>query len=228
MESNTFIRNVEFEPLNNSKYLTPIRMKFEARLKENDKVRKIVWDVASEHDSVATLLYNRDHDTLLFVKQFRASVFFGAVRRQKENIEKTIESIDFTKYPPNMGYSLELCAGLIDKPGVSVIQHAQEEILEECGYKVPLEEIKFLKRFTTGIGFSGAQQHLFYAVVDDKMIVHEGGGNEEEGENIETVSMTIKEVKDLMNQDELCSPPGFLYVVQHFLDNIYSKVKQSI
>uniref|UniRef100_A0A0K0E9E8 Uridine diphosphate glucose pyrophosphatase NUDT14 n=2 Tax=Strongyloides stercoralis TaxID=6248 RepID=A0A0K0E9E8_STRER len=198
MEDDTFIKNVEFEPLNNSKYLTPIRMIFEARLKKNDKVRKIIWDVATEHDSVATLLYNKDHDTLLFVKQFRASVFFGAVKRQKENLGKTIENIDFTKYPTSLGYSLELCAGLIDKPGVSVLKHAHEEILEECGYDVPLEEIKLLKRFITGIGFSGAQQHIFYAIVDDSMIVHEGGGIEEDGENIETISMTINETKFIL------------------------------
>uniref|UniRef100_A0A0K0EWK5 Uridine diphosphate glucose pyrophosphatase NUDT14 n=1 Tax=Strongyloides venezuelensis TaxID=75913 RepID=A0A0K0EWK5_STRVS len=223
MGEDTFIRNVEFEPLVNSKYLTPIRMKFEARLKKDDKIRKVVWDVATEHDSVATLLFNKDHNTLLFVKQFRASIFFGAVRRQKENLGKTLKEIDFTKYPVDMGYSLELCAGLIDKPGVSVLKHAQEEIFEECGYEVPLEEIKFLKRFTTGIGFSGSQQHLFYAIVTDDMIVNKGGGNEEEGEIIETVSLTIDEVKELMKQDELCSPPGFLYVVQYFLDNIHNQ-----
>uniref|UniRef100_A0A0N4ZPG4 Uridine diphosphate glucose pyrophosphatase NUDT14 n=1 Tax=Parastrongyloides trichosuri TaxID=131310 RepID=A0A0N4ZPG4_PARTI len=220
----TFIRNVTFESLDNPKYLTPIRMKFEAKLKESDEVKNIVWEIACEHDSVATFLYNKDHDNVIFVKQFRPSVFFGAVRRMSENVNKSIHEIDFTKYPVSLGFSLELCAGLIDKPGVSVLKHAHEEIFEECGYNVPLENIKFLKRFTTGIGFSGAQQHIFYAIIDDSMKVHEGGGNVEEGENIESIIMSIDEVKDLMNEDTLNSPPGFLYATQYFLDYIYKTI----
>lgn len=46
-----------------------------------------------------------------------------------------------TKYPPTIGVTYEVCAGILDKPTKSPVEVAQEEIIEECGYHVPLEKI---------------------------------------------------------------------------------------
>lgn len=45
------------------------------------------------------------------------------------------------KYPVNLAITLELCAGIVDK-SKSLREIAQEEVLEECGYHVPLERIE--------------------------------------------------------------------------------------
>lgn len=45
------------------------------------------------------------------------------------------------KYPATLGFTLELCAGIIDK-SKPFIEIAREEVLEECGYDVPLERIE--------------------------------------------------------------------------------------
>ena len=50
-------------------------------------------------------------------------------------------TIDHTKYPGSLGLTYELCAGIVDKKK-SVAEIAQEEILEECGYKVQADSLQ--------------------------------------------------------------------------------------
>lgn len=45
------------------------------------------------------------------------------------------------KYPVSLAITDELCAGIVDK-SKSLIEIAREEILEECGYDVPVERIE--------------------------------------------------------------------------------------
>ena len=49
--------------------------------------------------------------------------------------------IDSGKFPGNLGVTLELCAGIVDKDK-PYEQIAQEEVMEECGYHVPLENVR--------------------------------------------------------------------------------------
>lgn len=45
------------------------------------------------------------------------------------------------KYPAKLAITDELCAGIVDK-SKPLIEIAREEILEECGYNVPVERIE--------------------------------------------------------------------------------------
>lgn len=40
------------------------------------------------------------------------------------------------------GVTYELCAGLVDKPNLSLEEIARQEVLEECGYDVPASKLK--------------------------------------------------------------------------------------
>lgn len=60
-----------------------------------------------------------------------------------------------------LGYTFELCAGITDKAGKSLKKIAQEEILEECGYEIPLENIHKITEFYSSVGFAGSKQTLF-------------------------------------------------------------------
>ena len=42
--------------------------------------------------------------------------------------------------------SIELCAGLLDKPGRTKEQAVADEIREELGYEVPLDQIEYIGR----------------------------------------------------------------------------------
>jgi 8-oxo-dGTP pyrophosphatase MutT (NUDIX family) len=49
--------------------------------------------------------------------------------------------IDTSKYPPETGITLELCAGIVDKD-LPLEEIAKIEVLEECGYDVPVSNFE--------------------------------------------------------------------------------------
>ena len=61
------------------------------------------------------------------------------------------------------GFTYELCAGLVDKPNKTIVEIAHEEVLEECGYNVPISAISEITKFVSAIGTEGALQTLFFA-----------------------------------------------------------------
>ena len=44
--------------------------------------------------------------------------------------------------PASAGVTYELCAGLVDKPNLSLEEIARQEVLEECGYDVPVAKLR--------------------------------------------------------------------------------------
>lgn len=48
-----------------------------------------------------------------------------------------------SQWPPaSAGVTYELCAGLVDKPDLSLEEIARQEVLEECGYDVLASKLK--------------------------------------------------------------------------------------
>ncbi|VDK62776.1 unnamed protein product [Anisakis simplex] len=208
-EENEYLQDVHInENLASSRYVHLEQIQF----KRGDKIVK--WDMALRPDSVACVIYHRDKKSLMFVKQFRPAIFVSLVRKMPENRGKESNAIDWSKYPISIGETIELCAGLIDKPNLSEVAHMREEIIEECGYDVPESSIRLLKRFVTGIGVSGSHQFLYYAEVDDSMKVSEGGGTD--SERIQKVFMTLPEAERYSMATEVLSAPGLLYGLEWF------------
>lgn len=102
---------------------------------EGDKRRS--FDLVLRHSSVATLLYHTTQKKFVLVKQFRPgmpidsgenkikngslrvvqylAVLIAHVLRQPENLNKKLNEIEWDKYDASHGYTVELCAGLVDK-----------------------------------------------------------------------------------------------------------------
>ena len=157
---------------------------------------KRTWEAVVAYDNVAILLWHEEKRSLVLVKQFRPPVF---------NSNKT------------NGMMYELCAGLVDKDA-SNIQIAKEEILEECGYDVPLQNIQTVTKFYTSVGISGTQQTLYYAVCNESMKMSQGGGLAEE--NIEVIYIPIEQAKAFMFDDTYQKTPGLLMAFYWFFDNV--------
>ncbi|KAJ3659251.1 hypothetical protein Zmor_010952 [Zophobas morio] len=172
---------------------------------------KRTWDLLEVHDSVAILLHNTQRDTLVFVKQFRPPVYYGSIPEEDRN-----DVIDVSKYPPELGITLEMCAGLVDKDK-PLEQIAKEEILEECGYEVPLSSLVKIGSYRSGVGTLGSLQTAYYCAVTDDMKVSQGGGVGDE--IIDVVEMTLPEVKKYIEQDKIPSPPSFLFAIYWFFVN---------
>jgi len=145
--------------------------------------KKRRWEVCNSHDSVAVLIYDKDLESVIMVKQFRLPVF--------------LKNED--------GYSYELCAGLCDK-NKSKLTIAKEEIQEECGYDV--DESKIIKITSTwaSVGTNAANQTVYYVEVTQKEKVGLGGGIDDE--DIEIVEIKKDDVRDFVFDESKVITPG--------------------
>ncbi|PIO69180.1 hydrolase, NUDIX family [Teladorsagia circumcincta] len=198
------LENVSFIDDFVSPYLKGVKFSFT----QNNRRRS--FDLALRHCSVATLLYHKDLKKFVFVKQFRPAVLVGHILRQPENFGKKLSEIRWSDYEARHGYTLELCAGLIDK-NLSTVEIMKEEIEEECGYAVKNEDIHLIATFSIAAHESGGIQYLYYTEIDDSMKITEGGGNIYEGEYITKVFLDESEVLELVKNDCCPGPPSMLY-----------------
>lgn len=117
----------------------------------------------------------------------------------------------------------ELCAGIIDKD-LPTNEIAREELIEECGYDVPVDRIEEVMQFRSGVGTTGSLQTLYYCEVNDSDKV-EGSGGGVGDEIIEVVEIPLNEAKEIIKQGtKHTSPPGFLFGILWFLTNKAPKI----
>ena len=153
------------------------------------------WEIVQAHDSVSILIYHTEHQKFILVKQFRPAVYVSN----------------------NEGMSIELCAGIVDKE-LTLQAIAQEEIEEECGYDVPLENVEKITSFYTSVGFAGSKQTLYYAEVDERMKVSEGGGVD--AEMIEVVSLSIEDAEKFIYDENIVKTPGLMFSFMWWFDRV--------
>ncbi|XP_055526106.1 uridine diphosphate glucose pyrophosphatase NUDT14-like [Wyeomyia smithii] len=204
------ISNIRYGPLpRESPYVKPFRFHYTQNGKEKS------WDLLKVHDSVSIIVFNVTRQRLVFVRQFRPAVYYNLVSAEAGDDGS---KIDMQKYPPSIAVTLELCAGIVDKP-ISMAEIAREEVLEECGYNVPLERLEEIVSYRAGVGTSGALQTLFYAEVNDADRVPSGGGGVDD-EMIDVVECSLDEARKMTQKgSNMTSPPSFLFGVLWFLTN---------
>lgn len=128
------------------------------------------------------------------------------------------EKLDFGKYPPKDALTIELCAGIVDK-SKPLVQIAQEEIEEECGYYVPVDRIEAIMTYRSGVGTNGSMQTLYYCEVTDSDKIESGGGGVDD-EIIDVVELSIDEARDMLSKGaNNNAPPSCLLGVSWFLAN---------
>lgn len=181
------IQDIEIVPCEKSDYVKLKRIAY-----RQDGISK-TWDMVEVHDSVAILLYHTRRDAFIVVRQFRPPVYF-------KNGE---------------GYTYELCAGIVDKDK-PLKKIAHEEILEECGYDVPLEKIERVTSFYTAVGFAGSVQTLYYAEVDESMRVSDGGGIDVEA--IEVIEIALEDARHFAMDETKAKTPGLMFGFSWFFE----------
>ena len=151
------------------------------------------WEIIESHNSVAILIYHKERDSFILVKQFRPPVY----------------------HRNGNGMTIELCAGLIDKEK-SLVQIAKEEIEEECGFCVPLENIERITKVLSAVGTSGSEQVIYYAEVDESMHISDGGGIDDE--QIEVIEVPLKDAKDFMYDESIGKTVGLMFAFMWWFD----------
>ncbi len=177
------------EQLSNPRFIKPIKINY------TQSKKKKIWEAVISHDSVAVLLWHKQRDAFVLVKQLRATV----LNKNKEN-----------------GMMYELCAGIVDKDA-SNAQITKEEIFEECGYDVPVENLQKISSFYTSVGISGTHQTLYYAEIDENMKVSEGGGLEDE--EIEVIYIPTLDARTFMFDESYQKTTGVMLSIYWFFEN---------
>ncbi len=185
---NNDIEDFTLESLTDPQYITASL----ATYKQNSIQKN--WEVIQAHDSVAILIYHTTNDSFVLVKQFRPAVYMHN----------------------NNGTTIELCAGILDKK-CSLEQTAIEEIAEECGYKVDLDNLQEITSFYTSVGFAGSKQTLFYAEVNEENKVSDGGGVDDE--QIEVIELSTCQANEFILDQSIAKTPGLMFAFLWWKNN---------
>lgn len=185
---NSNIEEFQVKPLKNCNFVKPIQLEYQ----QSGKAK--VWEAVKAHDSVAILVYHREKEAFLIVKQFRPPVYLN---------------------DKNHSLTYELCAGIVDKDA-SLKQIAKEEINEECGYDVALKNITEINSFFTNVGVSGSKQTLFFSEIDESMKVHEGGGIQDEQIVLEFIPLS--QAKSFIFDTSKAKTPGLMFAFYWFFE----------
>ncbi|XP_063231204.1 uridine diphosphate glucose pyrophosphatase NUDT14-like isoform X4 [Bacillus rossius redtenbacheri] len=189
------ITDITVSPLTKSSYLKPIKIKYSQNGVDKEQ------HLLKVHNSVAVLLFNTSRNVFVFVKQFRPA--------HEDNAE--IETI---KYPSEHGFTLELCAGILDQE-LPPEEIARLEVLEECGYVVPASNFKHIISLRN-TALTGSKQAIFYAEVTDAMRSTEPT---KEHRTIEVVELSVEEAKKYLHSSEVRSPAILLFSLMWFFQN---------
>jgi UDP-sugar diphosphatase len=186
---NNIIKNFKTSELTNTKFVHPVSLTY--NLNGKDKL----WEAVKSFDSVAVLLYHEEKNAFLLVKQFRAPVYLN---------------------DKNHLCTYELCAGIIDKDA-SLEQIVKEEIDEECGYDVKIENIDKITSFYTNVGVSGGSQSLFFCTINESMKIHNGGGINDE--QIDLMFLPLDQIEEFIYDENKAKTPGLMFSFYWFLKN---------
>lgn len=146
------LKELSFEKSN---YIKPKRFAYESN------GRLCTWDFIESKDSVSVLLYHKELESFIFVRQFRIPLWYHQMHDK-----------DYVK-DDDMGYTIELCSGLVDKK-LSLEEIAKEECIEELGYAP--KNLEKIGDFYTGFGSGVSKQSFYFVEVDEKDKISSGGG----------------------------------------------------
>ncbi len=144
-------------------------------------------------ESVGVLIYVRDKDVFVLVRQFRFSVYEAGEE----------------------GWLDEIAAGILDDP--SPLTCAKRECIEETGYEISdFDEVGSI--FVTP-GASTERIHLFigYCNSEDKKYI--GGGLEEENEDLLIIELPRREAYQKLLNGEFNDGKTIIALQQFFLRN---------
>ncbi|XP_020776533.2 uridine diphosphate glucose pyrophosphatase NUDT14 [Boleophthalmus pectinirostris] len=240
------INNIQVVPCTDSDYLKPLTVHY------NQNGTKKSWDYMRTHDSVSVLIFNTTSHCFVLVKQFRPAVYMcewergksqsakaaaaAAAEKKEEGEAEASEAQEgassagegSSEWPPACaGVTYELCAGLVDKPDLSLEEIARQEVLEECGYDVPASKLKKITSYRSGVGVTGSKQTMFYAEVSDDNRVSAGGGEPKEGELIEVVKIPLHEAMTFAYNERIPKTMGVIFSFMWFHNNMAPRYKIS-
>lgn len=145
---------------------------------EDGNIRFAHREIYDRGNGVAILLYNKKHKTVILTKQFRIPTYVNA--------NKT-------------GMMIEVCAGVLDEKNPE--DCVKREVEEETGYRV--EKVKKVFQSYMSPGAVTEILHFYVAEYNDDMKASEGGGLDEEHEDIEVLELDFDTAYNMIFSGEI-------------------------
>jgi len=124
------------------------------------------------------LLYNKAQQTVILTRQFRIPTYANG---------------------NEIGYLIESCGGLLDKDNPE--ECIRRETEEETGYKI--SDVKKIFEVYMSPGSVTELIYFFVAEYSNDMKVSDGGGVEEESEDIEVLEITFQQALEMIKTGEI-------------------------
>lgn len=171
------IKNIKHTTLS-KEWATLNRIDYDYQFKSGEW-KSISRECYNRGDGAAILLYNPKKGTVILTKQFRMPIY------------ETNKS---------EGMSIEVCAGAIDNnddPLETIIRETEEEV----GYKI--NNAKQVLTAYTSPGALTEKMYLFVAEYNDMMKINDGGGLDNENEEIEVLELQFAEAINMIEKESI-------------------------
>lgn len=173
---NPEIKIQKTELLSNNKYLLNI-VTFDYKKNDNSWITQ-KREVYDRGNGAAILLYNSENKNIILTRQFRLPTYLNGNKN---------------------GMLIEVCAGLLDldEPEQCIIRETEEE----TGYRITKVQ-KVMETYMSP-GVLTEILYLFVGEYNESMKVNDGGGLEEEQENIEVLEMKYEQAYAMIATGEI-------------------------
>jgi len=170
------VDNLEIEILSDNWY-TLKKVNFDFRKNDGNWERQS-REAYDRGNGAAILLYNLEKETVILTKQFRMPTFLNG---------------------NTSGMMIEVCAGLLEKDNAE--DCIRKETQEETGYEISNVEKIFEAYMSPGSVTEIV--HFFIAEYHEDMKIGEGGGVDEEQEDIEVLELKFSEALIMMKDGKI-------------------------
>ncbi|MGN6638231.1 MAG: GDP-mannose pyrophosphatase NudK [Mucilaginibacter sp.] len=143
------------------------------------------------------LLYNKQNQTVILTRQFRMPTYVNG--------------------NPD-GYLIETCAGLLDKDNAE--QCIKRETEEETGYKI--SQVQKVFEAYMSPGSVTELLYFFVAAYSKEMKIGDGGGLEEENENIEVLELPFSQAITMVNNGDIKDGKTIMLLQYALMNNLLS------
>jgi nudix-type nucleoside diphosphatase (YffH/AdpP family) len=174
--NNPKVKIIGIKNLSNAHYkLDKVDFEFQTN---NGSWQKQSRECYDRGDGAAILLYNPTKKTVILIKQFRMPSYLNGNAS---------------------GMMIEVCAGMLDEdhPEACIIK----EVEEETGFKISNPK-KVFELYSTP-GAVTEKIHYFIAEYSDDMKISDGGGLEEEHEEIEVLEIDFETALKMVSKGEI-------------------------
>jgi GDP-mannose pyrophosphatase NudK len=170
------------------------KIEFDYQLK-NGNWQNQLRECYDRGDGAAILLYNSIKKTVILTKQFRMPSYLNG---------------------NSDGMMIEVCAGLLDAD--DPLTCIKKEAEEETGYQIK-NPVKLFEIYSTP-GAVTEKIHYFLAEYSDEMKISEGGGLEEETEEIEVLELDFEKALEMISTGEICDAKTIILLQHAKINNL--------